>query len=83
MTPSIILLVTWFIQGQPPSSYQTQFTSAQACENARSALAQQAEQIKQQMTAEAIARGRAVGLPDYFSAAGVVPPQLTATCVNQ
>ena len=30
-----ILLVTWFIAGQPPSSYQTVFNSRDACEAAR------------------------------------------------
>jgi hypothetical protein len=83
MTPSVILLVTWFIQGQPPSSYQTQFTSTQACEVARNSLAQQADQLKRQVISEAISRGRQLGIPDYLSAAGAKPPQVTAVCVNQ
>jgi hypothetical protein len=29
--PVVFLLVTWFVPGQPPSSYQVQFSSIDAC----------------------------------------------------
>jgi hypothetical protein len=37
-----ILLVTWITSGQPPSSYQTQFTTMEACQAARAAVLQEA-----------------------------------------
>jgi hypothetical protein len=40
-----ILLVTWIISGQPPSSYQTQFTTMEACEAARAAVLQEASRL--------------------------------------
>jgi len=33
-----VLLVTWIVFGQPPSSYQVTFDSAEACDKAREAV---------------------------------------------
>jgi hypothetical protein len=35
---TFVLLVTWIVSNQPPSSYQTTFNSAEACEAARNAI---------------------------------------------
>ena len=40
-----ILLVTWFAYGQPPSSYQVIFNTAEACASARMAVMFEAERI--------------------------------------
>jgi hypothetical protein len=34
----IVLLVTWIVSGQPPSSYQVEFDSWEKCEAARDAV---------------------------------------------
>lgn len=43
-----ILLVTWFIAGQPPSSYQTVFNSRDACEAARAQVFADAARLAQE-----------------------------------
>jgi hypothetical protein len=48
-----VLLVTWVVHGQPPSSYQTTFTSQETCEAARQQVLQSAFQMKQEMWKEA------------------------------
>jgi hypothetical protein len=35
---TFVLLVTWIVSGQPPSSYQTTFNSAEVCETVRDAV---------------------------------------------
>lgn len=45
----IILLVTWLVNDQPPSSYQTEFNSMAACQRARDkVLAENARLAKQE-----------------------------------
>jgi hypothetical protein len=38
MNAATLLLVTWFFAGQQPSNYQTQFTSMDACQQAKNAV---------------------------------------------
>jgi hypothetical protein len=41
-----ILLVTWIVSGQPPSSHQATFTSAEACNAARDAVLADGRRLK-------------------------------------
>jgi hypothetical protein len=40
-----VLLVTWIVYGQPPTSYQTIFNSLAACEAARAAIFADAQRL--------------------------------------
>jgi hypothetical protein len=40
-----VLLVTWIVSGSQPDSYQFKFSSAQACEAARSEVLTERERI--------------------------------------
>ena len=75
---NVILLVTWIIPGQPPSSYQTPFSSMETCQLARSAVLAEAVRLNAEQDKYA-ARIR--------SQPGVIydppPKQVTAVCVSQ
>jgi hypothetical protein len=58
---SFILLVTWFVSGQAPSSYQTAFTSAEACNAARDAVIADGRRIKAEADQVQINAARALG----------------------
>jgi hypothetical protein len=81
MGTSIILLVTWFTYGQPPSSYQTQFSSEQLCEAARQKIT--GEQVR--LAAEEIARNEE--LKREMAGRGMVGPPaiptVTTVCAAQ
>ena len=47
-----LLLVTVFMGGQPPQSYQVQFSSAEACQNARNAVLADLDRMKAQQARE-------------------------------
>jgi hypothetical protein len=49
-----ILMVTWFVWNQPPATSQTSFSSAKACEAARTAVL--ADQRKLEAAQESIPR---------------------------
>jgi hypothetical protein len=49
---TFILLVTWFVYGQQPSNYQVQFDSVDACQTARHALLEEAEQMRENRAAK-------------------------------
>jgi hypothetical protein len=80
---AFVLLVTWFIAGQPPTSYQTGFTSVEACEAARLAVFADGDRLRQSIYDDAVRKGRAVGLPDNMGGASAILPSLTAVCVAQ
>jgi hypothetical protein len=42
----ILLLVTWFVYGQSPTSYQVSFSSMAACETVQSDLVKEAARLK-------------------------------------
>ncbi|MGO8844185.1 MAG: hypothetical protein ACLQFI_02325 [Methylocella sp.] len=42
---TVLLFVTWFITGQPPSSYQAEFSSAESCKAARDLLIDDAHRL--------------------------------------
>ena len=78
------LLVTWFVQGQPPNSYQAEFASAALCESAKNAL--QADADKRQKDFDDYFKHR----PDYDPKTGLIlgtvtnlPPKLSAVCVQK
>jgi len=51
--------VTWIVFGQPPSSYQTTFNSAEACEVARKAVLSDRQRLKDEYYQKA-SQGQAV-----------------------
>jgi hypothetical protein len=83
-----ILLVTWIVAGQPPSSYQAEFDTADACETARR------EQVENQiqMVKELDAAAKGIFSGPYYSDPGFrqlaisgwlsqhPPPLLSASC---
>jgi hypothetical protein len=79
---AFVLLVTWFVPGMPPSSYQATFDSAGACEAARHAIHGE----ERRMTAEVYQRADAAtgsqGQQTSLLAMGYAP-FVTALCVPQ
>jgi hypothetical protein len=58
---AFLLLVTWLGYAQPPSHYQVEFSSNEACEAARLQLIKDAERIGQAMIDRATAQDRQIG----------------------
>jgi len=58
---AFLLLVTWLGYVQPPSHYQVEFSSNEACEAARLQLIKDAERIRQSMIERATEQGRQIG----------------------
>lgn len=77
-----LLLVTWFVPGVPPSSYQTAFDSAHACEAARTAVHSEGRRIMAEYEQRADAATGGQGEPASFSALGLAPA-VTAVCIRQ
>ena len=77
-----LLLVTWFVPGMPPNSYQAAFDSASACEIARSAVHAEERRVfaKYEQRADAATGGQ--GQPASFLALGLAPA-VTAVCVHE
>lgn len=44
-----LLLVTWIVAGQSPSSYQVQFVSMELCEAARAVLGKEAVRVSNRL----------------------------------
>lgn len=61
MTKTFILLVTWFYYGQPPTASQVEFSSLQACVEARDTVLQDAARLKTNIQLEADAQRRRLG----------------------
>ena len=47
---SFMLLVTWFVYGQPPNSYQIAFSSIEVCEAARTVLLKEPERLTDEIS---------------------------------
>jgi hypothetical protein len=78
-----LLLVTWL--GQPPSHYQVEFSSNEACEAARLQLIKDAERIGQSMIERATAQDRQIGSNNktaLLMAAISNAPYVSAVCVQ-
>jgi hypothetical protein len=73
-----ILLVTWIVLGQPPSSYQVEFDSPEKCGDARKALIAEQRRLGEERKAQTVQR--VPGYGTVLSNPGP-PPQLTAICV--
>jgi len=76
-----LLLVTWFVQGQSPSSYQVEFASAALCGSAKSEL--QADADRRRMEFENTLKQHAdpkTGLPLIRVPQ---PPNLSVICVQK
>jgi hypothetical protein len=58
---AFLLLVTWLGYVQPPSHYQVEFSSNDACEAARLQLIKDTERIRQSMIERATEQGRQIG----------------------
>jgi len=43
---TFVLMMTWLVSGQPPSSYQVTFSSAEACHVARDAVLADGRRVK-------------------------------------
>jgi hypothetical protein len=78
-----VLLVTWIIHGQPPSSYQTQFTSSDKCITARDAVLADGQRIKNEFDQRQIAAAQATGAPPAIFLAGNIAPEVSAICTAQ
>jgi hypothetical protein len=73
-----LLLVTWVVVGQPPNSYQIQFASSEACENARAELAKDAERVSNRL----LLPNATPAPPEGFKVeSDRVPLALSAVCV--
>ena len=77
-----VLLVTWFVPGMPPASYQTSFDTAQTCQVARAAVHAEERRVLAQYMQRADAATGGQGQPASFLALGVAPT-VTAVCVAQ
>lgn len=69
-TMKIVLLVTWIVSGQAPSSYQVEFDSWQKCEAARQALLKDRERINESIGA-------------VIAGPGVFRPMVSVVCVTK
>ena len=77
-----VLLVTWFVPGMPPTSYQTVFDSARMCQVARTAVHAEGRRIMAEYMQRADAATGGQGQPASFLALGMAPA-VTAVCVRQ
>jgi len=78
---TFVLLVTWIVSGQPPSSYQATFNSAEACEAARNAVLAEGQRLKNEYYQNAL-----TGMGgDQRKAARISmgAPTVTAVCAAQ
>lgn len=77
---TFVLLVTWIVSGQPPSSYQTTFNSAEACEAARNAVLADGQRLKAEYEQKALI---AAGDQEGAAALSLLAPRVTAVCAAQ
>jgi len=74
---SVVMLVTWMVFGQPPSSYQVAFTSMESCRVARAEVLKDAERVR------ADSQRKPAGLPANSLYNPGPAPQVTVVCVEQ
>jgi hypothetical protein len=72
-----ILIITWFYFGQPPVSSQAEFTSMEACANARDAVLQDAARLKSDSDLE-VAKSLAQGFTSHHPPV----PTVSAVCAD-
>jgi hypothetical protein len=72
-----LLLVTWIVAGQAPSSYQAQFVSEEACEAARAAIFKDADRVSNVL----LLPGTVPPPPAGYKVLGRPPLAVSAVCV--
>jgi hypothetical protein len=75
-----LLLVTWIVSDQPPSSYQVTFNSAEACEVARKAVLADGQRFKDERYQKMLAM---TGNQQISALASLEAPKVTAICAAQ
>jgi hypothetical protein len=83
---AFLLLVTWLGYVQPPSHYQVEFSSNEACEAARLQLIKDAERIRQSMIERALSKAdRLVAINKTALLMGTISnaPYVSAVCVQK
>jgi hypothetical protein len=80
---TFVLLVTWIVSDQPPSSYQTNFFSAEACAVARDAVLADGRRLQQEHDQRQINAAKAIGKPPELFLSQFRPPAVSAVCVAQ
>jgi hypothetical protein len=73
----VLLLVTWIVSGQPPSSYQATFDSMDSCVVARDKILADGAEIARQ------SQQPPAGLPANTLYNPGQPPRVTAVCAAQ
>ena len=75
-----VLLVTWFVIGQPPSSYQIDFNSDASCEAARAQVLQEQVRLQTawQQEYDRWSRGGTYAVPPRIT--NNPPPTVTVVC---
>jgi hypothetical protein len=76
-----VLIVTWFVYGQPPTNSQSEFVSAERCELARQMVFADAERLKKDALAAAAPHTDAMGMTSYTP--NPVYPTVSAICVQR
>jgi hypothetical protein len=82
---AFLLLVTWLSSAQPPSHYEVEFSSNEACEAARLQLIKDAERIGRSMIERATAHDRQIGNNNKTALLMVAisnAPYVSAICVQ-
>lgn len=75
-----ILLVTWLIYGQHPSSYQTPFSSMETCQKARAAVLAENDRLQAEEDRRTAATRAQPGVLAYNPP---IPPSVSAICAAQ
>ena len=74
-----VLLVTWFVQGQPPNSYQLMFKTTEACAEARVAVVAEGQRFEHERRAIFDAAAKSGRVLTSVPAA----PKVSAVCTKQ
>jgi hypothetical protein len=81
MKPAL-LLVTWIVSGQPPSSYQAEFNSIDACEKARATVLAENARLQEQQNQKTAAMEAWTRVHGGVYAPGDAP-SVSAVCVER
>jgi len=78
---SVLLLVTWFVYGQSPNSYQIPFSSAEVCEAARDLLLKEPERLYDEMSRRRMTPAASPGFLVETKDFPARSPMVSAVCV--
>lgn len=76
-----LLMVTWIYPHQPPTNYQIEFDTQAACMTARTAVYEQAVELRQSALAEVRTKAKVARIAPNLLEAGVQFPDASAACV--